>query len=249
MTNMELDESKGLPLYRQLEDIFHGKITSGEWAVDSQIPTEEDMVAAYRVSRSTVRSAIAELTRQGLLYRKRGVGTFVVGVNMNTYSIYDRNYPKDSEHDHKTISVEAGLPDENLARRLQIDRKTPIFQLVRVRLVGSEGDLSLEKSYIKQSLCPDLLADPPKGRFHSWLENRYDIYFHDWETQMEAILIAEEDAGHIRAKAGSPALFYQRLYFDAQGVPAFFSTTLFRGDRFCMSSSLAEKSWIIKAKP
>ena len=249
MHTMELDESNGLPLYRQLKDILLGKITTGEWSVDSQIPTEEELVATYKVSRSTVRSAIAELTRQGLLYRKRGVGTFVVGVNMTTYSIYTRERAEDSEDDHINLGVHSLLPDAELAHLLQIAPDVPIFKFLRLRIVGEAGDLALEKSYIKQSFCPDLLDNPPRGRFYDWLEKRYDIYFHDWETSMDATIINKEDGDLVRADAGTPALLYKRLYYDAQNVPMFFSTTLFRGDRFCMSSSAAEKIWIIKPKP
>ncbi|MCI0469978.1 MAG: GntR family transcriptional regulator, partial [Nitrospirae bacterium] len=64
-------------LYLQLYAILRGNIESGEWAVDAQIPTEEDLCKTYEVSKATVRIAVSELARQGYLCRQQGKGTFV----------------------------------------------------------------------------------------------------------------------------------------------------------------------------
>jgi len=64
-------------LYIQMLDILKGKIESGEWAVDSQIPTEDDLCKMYEVSKATVRQAVTELVRSGYLLKQQGRGTFV----------------------------------------------------------------------------------------------------------------------------------------------------------------------------
>ena len=45
-------------LYLQLYEILKKKIESGEWALNSQIPTEEDLCSMFSVSRATVRTAV-----------------------------------------------------------------------------------------------------------------------------------------------------------------------------------------------
>lgn len=249
MLTMEIDESKGLPLYRQLKDIFHNKIMAGEWPVESQIPTEEELVATFKVSRSTVRSAIAELTRQGLLYRKRGVGTFVLGKTVNAYSIYSRHHPADYKELHKNIAINSIQPDREIARLLQINTGILIFEFIRLRYVGNDGDCALEKSYIKQSLCPELPKDPPTGSFYNWLAKRYGIQIHDWNVMIEAIAIDDVDSRLVNVKSDSSALFYKRLNFDAQRVPIYYSTSIFPGDRFFLSSSANAKGWLLQNKP
>src|SRR4030067_3604610 len=64
-------------LYYQLYEIIKKNIEDKEWGVCSQIPTEDELCKMYDVSRATVRSAIAELVREGYLYRQQGKGTFV----------------------------------------------------------------------------------------------------------------------------------------------------------------------------
>lgn len=70
---------KGLPaLYYQLADVFRRRIEDGDWPVDSQIPTLEDLVAEFGAARATVRQALTILEGEGLLARYRGRGTFVL---------------------------------------------------------------------------------------------------------------------------------------------------------------------------
>ena len=70
---------KGLPaLYYQLADVFRRRIEDGEWQVDAQIPTLDDLVAEFGAARATVRQALTILEGEGLLARYRGRGTFVL---------------------------------------------------------------------------------------------------------------------------------------------------------------------------
>lgn len=70
---------KGLPaLYYQLADVFRRRIEDGDWQVDSQIPTLEELVSEFRAARATVRQALTILEGEGLLARYRGRGTFVL---------------------------------------------------------------------------------------------------------------------------------------------------------------------------
>lgn len=66
-----------VPLYRQLYDVLHARIVSGEYPADTQMPSESELGRLFRVSRITVRQALAELHRQGLIFKIQGKGTFV----------------------------------------------------------------------------------------------------------------------------------------------------------------------------
>ena len=53
------------------------RIKAEEWAPGERLPTEAELVAAYGVSRATVREAIKDLAGQGLVVVRRGLGTFM----------------------------------------------------------------------------------------------------------------------------------------------------------------------------
>src|SRR5664279_3397792 len=73
-----LNRSSAVPLYQQLAGQLQRAITTGELAPGSQLGDEIALAERCGVSRPTTRPAIAELVGQGLLVRKRGVGTQVV---------------------------------------------------------------------------------------------------------------------------------------------------------------------------
>ncbi|MHC1782327.1 MAG: GntR family transcriptional regulator [Anaerolineaceae bacterium] len=69
--------SGSIPKYRQLLTILRGRILTGELPPGERIPSEEDLVTAYGLSRGTVRQAIAQLESERLIETEHGVGSFV----------------------------------------------------------------------------------------------------------------------------------------------------------------------------
>jgi GntR family transcriptional regulator len=65
------------PLYLQLAAEFRRLIDSGVWPVGQQIPSLEELMAQYQVSRMTLRNALGVLETDGMITRGRGKGTFV----------------------------------------------------------------------------------------------------------------------------------------------------------------------------
>ncbi len=65
------------PLYRQIACHLRSRIESGGLEPGGQLPTEDELMAAYHASRNTVRGAIKELTIRGLVNTLHGKGTFV----------------------------------------------------------------------------------------------------------------------------------------------------------------------------
>lgn len=75
---MELDKSKGAqPLYFQLYEIIKKKIEQKDYTYGDILPSEKEFMQEFDISRITVRQAIANLTNDGYLEGKRGIGTIV----------------------------------------------------------------------------------------------------------------------------------------------------------------------------
>src|SRR3982751_5361281 len=66
-----------LPQYAQIKRRLIAEIRSGQWAIGGPFPSEAELVARYKVSRSTLVRSLQELVREGYLYRRQGQGTFV----------------------------------------------------------------------------------------------------------------------------------------------------------------------------
>ncbi len=66
-----------MPLYSEIERDLVSKIQRGELVPDEPIPTELELCEMYGVSRITVRRAVERLVAARMIYRRRGIGTFV----------------------------------------------------------------------------------------------------------------------------------------------------------------------------
>jgi GntR family transcriptional regulator of arabinose operon len=65
------------PLYSQIIEILRDRILRGEYVAEQQLPTEVELAEQFSVSRITSKRALIELEREGLIYRRRGSGSFV----------------------------------------------------------------------------------------------------------------------------------------------------------------------------
>ncbi|MDA8137036.1 MAG: GntR family transcriptional regulator [Desulfobacteraceae bacterium] len=71
---------EAIPLYSRVATMIRHKILSGQYRPGQRLPTEDELVESYGVSRITIRGAMAILETNGLINRTRGRGTFVAEV-------------------------------------------------------------------------------------------------------------------------------------------------------------------------
>jgi GntR family transcriptional regulator of abcA and norABC len=89
---MEMNRASSLPLRRQVEEYIVTKITKGEWAVGSRLPSQRLLAEQLQVNRSTVTAAFEALAAQGLIAGHHGGGTKVIN---NTWGIIANRVPAD----------------------------------------------------------------------------------------------------------------------------------------------------------
>lgn len=72
------------PKYLLIVEYIKVKISNGEWAIGSRIPSQRDLAKAFNLNRSTVITALEELMAEGLIQGKTGIGTIVIN---NTWTL------------------------------------------------------------------------------------------------------------------------------------------------------------------
>ena len=68
---------KAIPKYRDVLNVIRQEIFDGKFASAGKFPSEEQLMRRFGVSRNTVRSALAELKRTGVLETRNGSGTYL----------------------------------------------------------------------------------------------------------------------------------------------------------------------------
>ena len=77
MADDRIDPLAPVPPYRQIAAILRRRIEAGEYAPDTRIPTESELVEAFEVARTTARRAVEVLRNDGLVYTVPQRGTYV----------------------------------------------------------------------------------------------------------------------------------------------------------------------------
>ncbi|KAA1175344.1 GntR family transcriptional regulator [Rhizobium tropici] len=76
---MNVIRNNPVAMYLQIADRLRAEIIEGTYEPSGQLPSESQIMARFNVSRVTVRLALEQLDKDGLIERRKGKGTFVAG--------------------------------------------------------------------------------------------------------------------------------------------------------------------------
>ncbi len=237
-----LDKSSPIPLYHQLAEELRKQIESGEWPLHTLIPSETQLCKKYGVSRGTVRQALIELMRDGLIYRKQGQGTFVAKLRViqpvsRFYSFAQDMMEKGLEPSLKLIQSEIIYPNAAIRKALELIEEKKVYKIVRARLANGEPVL-LDISYLIEELFPGLekedLATTP---LYDLIIRKYKVRISRARETFEPILVDKFEARQLNISVGSLALLVKRTVYT-EDRPFEFRRTVVRGDKCTYSIEL-----------
>lgn len=173
--NYAIDKNLPLPLYYQLKEIIINLIKDGVYAEDTAIPTEFELIKKYEISRTTVRQALNELVNEGVLYKKKGIGTFVASqkqqdlhdndINQSLYKlsriINQNGYVCRKEF----LEVGEMVATPEISEHLGINIGDPIWYLDRIHYAEHKPS-SFTRSYVRKEFLKNLDKDGKKAAAH-----------------------------------------------------------------------------------
>ncbi|GAA1389649.1 GntR family transcriptional regulator [Luteococcus peritonei] len=132
-----VDRTSPVPLYHQLAEQWAAAIRSGTLKPGDPFENELALVARLRLSRPTVRKAMDELVRQGLLVRRRGVGTHVASTVVHRREafvpLFEELRSSGRQPRTEVLRLQAARPNPVAARALGLARETSLTYLERLR--------------------------------------------------------------------------------------------------------------------
>ncbi|WP_028204592.1 GntR family transcriptional regulator [Paraburkholderia nodosa] len=225
------------PLYVQIKDTLRERILNGTYAPHSQMPSEHELCALFGVSRITVRQALGDLQKEGLVFRLHGKGTFVSRPKafQNVTSLQGFAEAMSSmgyEIVNQLRSFRIIKADRHVAQRLNLPEGAPVAEIHRVRMLNREP-VSLELTWVPEALGKRLAnADLGTRDIFLILENDCGVPLGHADVSIDAILADDDIARALRVEDGSPVLRIERLTHDASGNPIDYEYLYFRGDAF-----------------
>ncbi|MFD2305368.1 GntR family transcriptional regulator [Enterococcus termitis] len=179
-----------LPLYIQIASDLKFKINSGEWNVEDQIPTEYELCTIYDVSRITIRKAIDQLVNEGLLYRKRAVGTFVQEKEVEAKETVVKSFTQEMNNlGRKVHTLKAQIKTEKatakIANFLNINEGNPVLNLQRV-FGTDELAFAFFDTYFTYESFFSINDEDYYGSFYEYLKS-FDIIVDSIKEYVEAV--------------------------------------------------------------
>ncbi|WP_019244157.1 MULTISPECIES: GntR family transcriptional regulator [Bacillus] len=231
-----IDKKSPVPIYHQLEELIKQQIDSGQLQPNQAIPSEREFTEQYQISRMTVRQALTNLVNDGLLYRKKGTGTFVSerkvervmqGLTSFSEDMIERGLTPSSE----ILSYEVVPASPSVSQKLEIDVEKPVLQIERIRL-ADDVPMAIETAYMPLHLIEGLTKELAKDSIYQFIEEKFSLKIDVADQELEAVAASDYDAKHLHIKKGSPVLKIIQVTYLEDRTPIEYVKSSFRADRY-----------------
>ncbi|WP_053367736.1 GntR family transcriptional regulator [Bacillus sp. FJAT-27245] len=231
----KIDKGSRMPLYLQLMDILIDEIENrlGE---DEQLPSEREICDKYEVSRTTVRQAINEMEREGLIYKVHGKGTFVAPKRVKQDLVKFYSFTEDMKKlgkrpVSKVLSFEVTGVDSNISRKMNIPADSIVYKFTRLR-IANDTPMMLEETYVPQNLFPGLTKEELESTaLYDIFNEKYNVVSDMADEYFAPVMPFEEEAKLLNMPATMPSLRIERYTYSNNRIIEY-SNTIARGDRF-----------------
>lgn len=241
--DVRIDRDTPVPLYHQLAQQLQAAITSGALGPGDPFENEVAMADRLGLSRPTVRRAIQELVSQGLLLRRRGLGTTVARRQIHRKaeltSLYDDLLREGGAMPGTTVLSHETVTDETASTAMGLPVDTPLLRIVRLRTAG----------------------DTALAVLHNWLPPAYSDLTRD-ELERDGLysllrirgakpVVAHQSIGarppstserrHLSLTPSQPVLTMSRAAFDGMGNPVEYGDHCYRAQDYAIEVMVDER--------
>ncbi|MFL6099524.1 MAG: GntR family transcriptional regulator [Actinomycetales bacterium] len=240
---LRVDRSSPVPLYYQVAQQLEQAIASGQLSAGDRLENELDLADRFGLSRPTVRQAIQELVRQGLLVRKRGVGTQVVHGQVKRpvelSSLYDDLERSGQQPRTAVLARELVVADPRLAGALGVAVGAPVTRIERLRSAGEEP-LALMCNWLPADLA-DFTAEDLEGQGLYELMRRRGVHMRIATQRIGARAASVNEARLLHERKGAPLLTMERTAYDDSGRAVEFGSHVYRAQNYSFEVTLVER--------
>jgi GntR family transcriptional regulator len=207
------------------------------------MPSERQLSERFGVSRPTLRAAIDDLTRDDLLTRSHGRGTFTKHrkITQELTSVTTGNFnvpPAEGEWRSRVEEFRVEPAGARLGHRMQLSPSAELLYVARVRVVD-DAPMAIEKIRLPAAMLPGIEpADFETGSLYQLLRLRYEVVATDAVQTIEPTVTDQHEADLLTVPVYAPALLFERTTRDAVGRVIEYTRSIYRGDRYRITSHL-----------
>lgn len=233
--NLKIDHNNSVPLHSQAENIIRQLIKKEEYKNGELLPNEVELSKKLGISRNTLRQAINKLVFEGLLVRKKGVGTkvaskSVLGGIKNWLSFSQEMKMLGLEIKNYELHVTFKQIKPEISNFFQIDPNISCLTLERVR-----GHADFPFVYFISHFNPNINMDCQQNfnrPLYEILEKDFNIIVKTSKEEISAKLAGDYIAEKLNIKSNDPILIRKRFVYDINNQPIEYNIGYYRADSF-----------------
>lgn len=241
--NIPIDRSSPVPLYHQVVQGIEGMIRNGSLEPGSRLENEIELAAQLNLSRPTMRKAMDELVRAGLLVRKRGVGTQVVASQVRRHlelsSLFDDLSRGGKKPSTKVLSFQHGPAEPDVAATLQLPTGVGVYHFTRVRSVEGKP-LALMENWVRDDVA-ELTEVGLREQGMYQLLREAGVNFRLANQRIGAAVADEHQASLLEAAPGSALVTMERTAVDDTGRSVETGRHVYRADSYSFEMTLVQR--------
>jgi GntR family transcriptional regulator len=225
------------PIYAQIKQSIQTDIDEGVLSTGDLLTPEVELAQRFGVSRPTVRQAILELTREGILARRRGKGTVVMRRHVDypvgrLLSFTEEFAASGGQPSAKVRSQSIVTADRDLAVTLGVPYNARVFRLERVRSIDG-APVAWQVSNVAYSKVPSIEAtDFRTASLYRTLRFRYSLSIASADESIQAGVADALDSELLAVEVGSPVFRIERRAFTDSAEVIEVANSVYRADRY-----------------
>ncbi|HXX17183.1 MAG TPA: GntR family transcriptional regulator [Candidatus Eremiobacteraceae bacterium] len=231
---MSVKPRNGIPAYQRIQGAIRKSIDSGGLRPGDAVPSERELARIHAVSLMTARHALATLEQDGVVERRRGVGTFVSPpkIHFNKLMSYTEQMRSRSlAVGSKVLFAEVVDDEPEATARLSLSPKSHVLKLERLRHNGGEP-FALETCYFSAKQFSGLLAESLEHEsLFRILERNYNVVLGYADEEIDATAADTRTAELLALPKREPILRIRQVIYSTKGAVILYVLGLYRSDR------------------
>jgi len=215
---IRLDRGSPIPLYYQIQQQLREAIMSGSIRPGDPIPPEPTLATDAAVSRFTIRQAIDDLVREGLVVRHRGRGTFVTfsaaSPAAKPLSTFSEAFARQGVTDTPAvISFVDGPPSASARAAFGLKNQDSVVQVTRTR--ARHGDIvAVERISVPSAIAPGLAeSDLDGASLGEVMRRKYGLELTRALESLRLTTLDKDTADLLDGRSGTPVFLLERQSF------------------------------------
>lgn len=207
--------------YKAIAEMIENDILNNVYQDVDKLPTEEELIETFKVSRNTIRKAIEILAKKGLVFSIQGSGLFIRRSSsegcVNLENFYGLTKAFNGNVVSKVVEFNVIHANEWLASKMKCKVGVEIYYVERVRYLDKKPYV-YEYSYFNKEIIPYLSKDIIQNSIYRYITQDLKLQIGYVDRVIFADKLTSKQAISLDLNEGDPALVSQNVAMLKNGM-------------------------------